>query len=1214
MDVSNVSRSVFSTNHGKSLSLFSQTKNQEATGPKFSFTDLAPIDDADHESSYFYALKYALDNDKVFNIAVSGPYGSGKTSILNSYQLKNGCSFVNISLASFGKSELDEVDASIIEKSILQQLLYRVDAKKVPFSRYKRIVPVRLLYVKAVLIAVWLILAYHYWQQDTVDLLSNLKSYLGISWSLIRILPVVFVFIGWIMLVASVLTLSIGLAKMKLSLPGFEVETDKKEPASILSANLDEIFYFFEATGEQVVIFEDLDRFEKPEIFHKLREINKLLNDGRPNSKKVKFIYAIRDDIFLQSDRTKFFDFIIPVVPIVNSSNSLDKFRELLRKCDALGAIDDQFLRDVCYHLIDLRLIKNIVNEFEIYLDRLPVNERDKTQLLAMMVYKNVYSQDFEALHYQKGKLFQVCMERDKFEQISKSSLIERKVISEKAIEHSYEETSRNVNELIAAYVMPILSLPRQPQHLGIYSVWTANKEIQINELLTLEALERLIDYDRFGLSTQANSGPPQERHTFKVIENTVDPNHTFRQRKEAVENRAGEKRSKLEHEVREITTQIAKIKHKRLRELLNENLEYLDIVLENSSTGELECDYALLRSLLLNGYLDENFSDFTSNFHEGRLGRNDLEFLRTIRAGRRIDAELNLDHPAEVCIDMNASDFESDYVLNVSLLDHLLLPNTRDSKETTQAITYIAKNFKKSDSFLGIYYENGVNTKELIVRLVENWDLISVAVYESARSLDHIAMVVKFCDHKVIVDELNSERQFMEFIENFGPIIEKDLSGGFSQYELYKDLDVCFPSLVALNESKALLKFAIANTMYKINLQNILAVFTQGGDSAELRTHELKTSSYTTVLESGNELLKSYIDENIESYVRDVLLALPENQSESGEAIIHLLNNDRVNVDSRLSFVSQQKHVFVGFDGIPEEFMSEVFQRGNVAISWRNIAIYQNSSVFSQDILTGLLEEPRTLDALQSTRIADAELEREEEYKFGLNIIENEQLTIDTYTKLINFVQLRYESFPAKISRDKRLQLLAADKIALTKESFDAVIEDTVLATRLIFNHEKLFLAEIDEFAITDEIRSSLLASEFGIPTKVAIIQRTPPESVQENKALAKEICSLICGEITDLSGISYFFIKLAFDTCSDTPVAVALLTRFAAVVQNIAELMELVAQLDSPFRNIAEAGKHPKIPNTKTNLKFAIALESLGAISSYTSDEKYIKINTYK
>ncbi|MFF2907308.1 hypothetical protein [Paenibacillus sp. NPDC057934] len=36
--------------------------------------------------------------------------------------------------------------------------------------------------------------------------------------------------------------------------------------------------------------------------------------------------FIFRDDIFFSKDRTNFFDYIVPIIPVVDSSNSYDQF------------------------------------------------------------------------------------------------------------------------------------------------------------------------------------------------------------------------------------------------------------------------------------------------------------------------------------------------------------------------------------------------------------------------------------------------------------------------------------------------------------------------------------------------------------------------------------------------------------------------------------------------------------------------------------------------------------------------------------------------------------------------------------------------------------------------------------------------------------------------------------------------------------------------
>ncbi len=131
---------------------YSQTNKDE-----LGYSSLSPIDNGDENGHYSKAIQWALENRKkedIKNIALTGPYGSGKSSILKTFQ-KNykgtELKFLNISLATFKeeKPEFDEngkeikIDKSellrLIEISILEQIFYHEEDSKIPDSRFKKI-------------------------------------------------------------------------------------------------------------------------------------------------------------------------------------------------------------------------------------------------------------------------------------------------------------------------------------------------------------------------------------------------------------------------------------------------------------------------------------------------------------------------------------------------------------------------------------------------------------------------------------------------------------------------------------------------------------------------------------------------------------------------------------------------------------------------------------------------------------------------------------------------------------------------------------------------------------------------------------------------------------------------------------------------------------------------------------------------------------------
>ena len=131
------------------------------------YHDLAPVDSIDSEEESIQALRWAIKNPKVHNIALSGPYGSGKSSVIQSYLRQydvskrykrlERCSLLKklrilnlvskssgenlrISLATFDGNLLEKEDAKDeLQKGILKQLFYKVDASKIPLSRYRKL-------------------------------------------------------------------------------------------------------------------------------------------------------------------------------------------------------------------------------------------------------------------------------------------------------------------------------------------------------------------------------------------------------------------------------------------------------------------------------------------------------------------------------------------------------------------------------------------------------------------------------------------------------------------------------------------------------------------------------------------------------------------------------------------------------------------------------------------------------------------------------------------------------------------------------------------------------------------------------------------------------------------------------------------------------------------------------------------------------------------
>lgn len=400
------------------------------TERKYQFERLTPIDNMNLDV-YEDAINYAFENSDVRNVAISGAYSAGKSSVLVSYKKKHSdLRFLHISLAHFKSSDQEdemEVRESVLEGKILNQLIHQIPSEKIPQTnfRVKKKASTKSIIKLTIGVVLFFIMAIHFacfdiWKNYVSILPDNrFKSILALSThqyalmvdGLLMLLLLSFAVYGLI-----------GMQKnknvfRKLNFKGNEIEIFEESDDSYFDKYLNEVLYLFENVDADVIVFEDMDRFNANEIFERLREVNTLANIQLQKERKkvLRFFYLLRDDIFVSKDRTKFFDYIIPVVPVVDSSNSYDQFISHLKRGGIFEKFNEGFLQGLSLYIDDMRLLKNIYNEFVVYYNRLNITELDCNKMLAIIAYKNLFPRDFADLQLNQGFVYTLFDNKDFF-------------------------------------------------------------------------------------------------------------------------------------------------------------------------------------------------------------------------------------------------------------------------------------------------------------------------------------------------------------------------------------------------------------------------------------------------------------------------------------------------------------------------------------------------------------------------------------------------------------------------------------------------------------------------------------------------------------------------------------------------------------------------------------------------------------------------------
>ncbi|WP_299269427.1 hypothetical protein [uncultured Psychrosphaera sp.] len=322
-----------------------------------------------------------------------------------------------------------DVDVQKIEAGILKQLLYRLGSKESRVFRNRTIFE-----LDKISFGMWL--TFILWFLSFTFVIFNPDFTLGsllqqltprnTFWSGAKIVIATFLYSTFVITSAVLIKPLVNLVRQyrisHLALGAIEAEVkhnDSSQGDPDFDNHLEEIIYYFKKSKVNLVVIEDVDRFKTPSIFLKLSEINKIINDAAEigksvgeNSLPVKFIYAIKDELFTSQDLTKLFDVIIPIVPIMSKANSYSVFETQLKLLDLHNDFGERFLRQISVYFTNPREIKQIVMEYYHY-KKVVLNEPSDSNnqyesLLALMIYKVLYSEDFERLNNGKGYIAQI--------------------------------------------------------------------------------------------------------------------------------------------------------------------------------------------------------------------------------------------------------------------------------------------------------------------------------------------------------------------------------------------------------------------------------------------------------------------------------------------------------------------------------------------------------------------------------------------------------------------------------------------------------------------------------------------------------------------------------------------------------------------------------------------------------------------------------------
>ena len=977
---------------------------------KFPVYDLTPTDEAEGVECYTYMLNEALKREKIRNIAIAGRYGAGKSSFLNTFfksrknekalpkeekKLRKKEKVLKISMAAFlekeGGQQMDEARERLLEISILQQMFYHETQDKLPFSRFRRLTRFArskwcLMFGLLLLIMISVVFLV-----QPSSMLQHLPNEAVLKWSN----AAYWVGMGLLLVVGAigvfhVLRFYKKIKHCNLNFQNIELEIEKEDETSVFNRYMDEVVYFFEETGYTIVLFEDIDRFKDARIFAKLRELNLILNSAKQiGQKPIRFIYALRDNVFTGTERVKFFDFILPIVPIVDSKSSAAKLKDMLTAYVGEGKIAeyDEMIYALSPYISDMRLMNNIVNEFSAYREMISTQGHGLC-FLGMVIFKNFFPAEFAKLYERTDSLLVRILERKK--EITKDKVTEfdseiKKIKT--AIAVSEREKLRDITELQSLYMARCVGdeLP-----MGTKSIeWRGQKKVALSDFFSNPNLfDSLYGNDFYVVYEQKSSFYvnhwEEKSHECKwtSIYPEVQKEHgEYKERVKAIEDKSEEKRKAYECRITALKAEKNVVYRLTLSDLFKKGWLGEDDIKgalkgcypkpktkEGETAQEIvikQESVLLLYQLFYGGYVGENYEHFISVFKTGDITRGDNDFETAVLENVEHPFEHALDNPAAVADHLGVGMFTKPAVRNLSLIETMIRARGRYKDKLDAFASQFVKNTADNQRFavelISRVYADDDGATKIVGFYVERWETCLDDLFKDGNlPEDTKAKLSEACLRWMKFSQVKLPAAVGVYIAKTRHPCEMFKSAGYEPAVMVKLLDeaeVRLENCVFETDAEKKYVGAVRSVGCYLYGDGMLERLMAASDAD---VSNFKQAPMSCVRNSGLSDVIKDVEENFGYFVEEFYVGEKSGKEDEPEVVIDVINTTIFEVKDREVFVKAQKQLVEDLSLVKDDDLSKRLLLANMVVPlWKNVVHAAERFTYS-DEAQGFLEKNR--------------------------------------------------------------------------------------------------------------------------------------------------------------------------------------------------------------------------------------------------------------
>ncbi|WJH37120.1 hypothetical protein N6H14_16460 [Paenibacillus sp. CC-CFT747] len=717
-------------------------------------------------------------------------------------------------------------------------------------------------------------------------------------------------------------------------------------------------------------------------------------------------MFGEKDDLETSRNRTKFFDFIIPVVPIINSSNSGEVLKDKLKRDNIGAGITENFINDITIYIDDMRILKNIFNEYILYKNKLGVIKLIPNNLLAMIVYKNIYPSDFAKLHFNEGMVYSVFQK--------KTELVHNRIIGitnnideiESKITRTEQESLTSIEELTIAYGFAIFG-------------FNNNTTVAIDgSNYNVSSTQTMLTNIRETSSVRIFNGYNWVDKTYEELVTAFNTRESYFLREEAIKIKIENRLNDLKIKLQQLKQLKEEIKLYSIVELIN------DCSLEEVFEGQIEKE-RLLIFLLRNGYIDETYHQYITYFYPGSVSIDDMRFIMSVKNQESLPINYKLNKIIQVIERLYANDFKRPEILNIDLLNFLFSSNFAYNPFFKSIMYQLSNESEKSIEFVDSFRNNTPYKEKFINELSKEWNgfwkFVQLdSMYPEEKKEAYLLDILYFAstDDIKLMNKDNILVNYIEEKKNFLGLLTDD-----SQHqkinEIITALNIKFRVMSPAPQTNKVFEHIYLNNYYQINQPNIDLLLETFGASIKD-----KTLFFENILKSNCPELIGYVDENINQYIDSVYLDQGIINEEE-DVIAILLNNNEIDVDLRQRIISKQKVLITDLKKIVAfELWPEIIINNKLRPTWKNLIEYLGRHQLDE-VATSFLNQDTIANELSKYKLSALESVLSKELKDISEMIIDSRNISDESFNIISKSLHRFTGYPLKELSIERIRAM---------------------------------------------------------------------------------------------------------------------------------------------------------------------------------------------